>query len=74
MTALLSTFETTHQRLCRERVDFNLFSLLRIGGDEVRHSEVLAWFLDAGSGHGQGIALIQDHIGRLGPGLPEDEE
>jgi len=62
MAAFLSAFEITHRRLCRERVDFNLFSLLRMGCDEVRHSQVLAWFLDAGSGHGQGTAFLRAFV------------
>jgi hypothetical protein len=62
MAVFLSTFELAHRQLCRERVGFNLFELLGIGGDELRHSKVLAWLLDAESGHGQGTVFLQAFI------------
>lgn len=59
MEAFLATFETTHRRVWRTRVHFNLFRLLRVRYDEVRHSRILAWLLDAESGHGQGEVFMR---------------
>ena len=34
--------------------EFNVFSILQFGADEVRHTQILAWLLDARESHGQG--------------------
>jgi hypothetical protein len=54
MEAFLYTFEATHRRIWRSRVDFNVFRLLGVRSDEMTHSAVLAWLLRAESGHGEG--------------------
>jgi hypothetical protein len=59
MKAFFATFEATHRRVWRAMVDFNVFSLLGVRTDEVRHSGVLAWLLDTESGHGQGDAFMR---------------
>ena len=59
MEDFLSTFEQAHRRIWRTKVDFNLFSLLGIQTDEVRHSALLAWLLDPESGHGQGTLFMR---------------
>jgi len=59
MEAFLDTFEATHRRIWRVRVDFNVFGLLGVRTDEVCHSGVLAWLLDAESGHGQGDVFMR---------------
>jgi len=40
-------------------VRFNTLSVCRVRHDEVKHSAILAWFLDASSGHGQGALFLQ---------------
>jgi hypothetical protein len=63
IAAFLSTFEENHRKLRNQRLaDFNVFSLLRIGEDEVRQSKFLAWLLDAESGHGQGNLFLQAFV------------
>ena len=37
---------------------FNTLAVLRVGADEVVHSGVLAWLLDATAGHGQGPLFL----------------
>lgn len=70
MDAFLTTFETTHRRVWRSRVAFNVFSLLGVRTDEVRHSGVLAWLLDAESGHGQGALFMRAFAEECGLDLP----
>lgn len=54
MKIFLSTFEESRDRLLHQRCnEFNVFSLLKVETDEVRHSRFLAWLLDATSDHGQ---------------------
>ena len=62
MKGFLSTFEETHRRIWRTKVDFNLFNLLGIQTDEVRHSALLAWLLAPKSGHGQGDLFMRVFI------------
>jgi hypothetical protein len=59
----------------RNAVDFNTFSLLNIGTDEVAHSAFLAWLLDAHKGHGQGNLFLKAFLAACRPpidlALPE---
>jgi hypothetical protein len=70
MADFLATFEATHRRVWRSRVDFNVFDLLKVATDEVCHSGVLAWLLDAESGHGQGVLFMQTFAELLQLDLP----
>ena len=70
MRDFLSRFETTHRRIWRTRVDFNLFSLLGVRTDDIRHSGVLAWFLAAESGHSQGVLFMRAFADLCGLDLP----
>jgi hypothetical protein len=70
MEAFLSAFEETHRRIWRTQVDFNLFSMLGVRTDELCHSSVLAWLLDAESGHGQGALFMQALADLCGLNLP----
>ena len=62
MAAFLATFETVHRRVWRSHVDFNVFELLRVTTNEVCHSGVLAWLLDAESEHGQGDLFMRAFV------------
>ena len=63
MGAFLSTFGENRRKLCNQRrADFNVFSLLSIGEDEVRQSRFLAWLLDAESDHGQGNIFLKAFV------------
>lgn len=70
MQAFLATFEDAHRRVWRSRVDFNVFDLLSVVTNEVCHSRVLAWLLDAESGHGQGDLFMQTFAELLRLDLP----
>ena len=70
MAAFFTTFEATHRQVWRNRVDFNVFDLLKVTTNEVCHSGVLAWLLDAESGHGQGDLFIQTFAELLRLNLP----
>lgn len=59
MKDFLTAFEAVHRRVWRSRVDFNVFDLLKVTTNEVCHSGVLAWLLDAESGHGQGDLFMR---------------
>jgi len=73
MSAFLVTFGETHWRLRSERVaDFNIFSLLKVQRDEVRHSRFLAWLLDAGAGHGQGSRFLEVLLELCGLDIPSE--
>jgi hypothetical protein len=56
MEAFLSVFPEIRRQ---QPVDFNVFSLLGVEADEVRHSRFLAWLLDAGADHGQGSIFLE---------------
>ncbi len=71
MVAFLATFEATHRRVWRARVDFNLFSLLGVQISEATHSSVFAWLLDAESGHGQGDLFMRAFIELCSLDIPE---
>jgi len=66
----LAEFEETHRRVWRTRVDFNVFSLLGVRTDEASHSRVLAWLLDAESGHGQGDLFMRVFVDVCGLDIP----
>jgi hypothetical protein len=40
------------------QVGFNVVSLCSVGTDEVKHSSILAWLLDASAGHGLGTRFF----------------
>ena len=58
MGAFLHRFAEQHRQSWSVERRFNVFQLLRVEQDEVRHSRFLAWLLDADSGHGQGSAFL----------------
>ena len=39
---------------------FNIFDVLKISRTEIRHSNVLAWLLDANENHGLGDMFIRE--------------
>ncbi len=73
MKTFLHEFEEIHRRVWRTRVDFNVFSLLGVRTDEASHSRVLAWLLDAESGHGQGDLFTQAFVDLCGLDIPAAE-
>ena len=63
----MSDFFTTYsefQKICGDQgvATFNVFRLLGIDSDEVRHSTFLAWLLDARSGHHQGYVFLNAFV------------
>jgi hypothetical protein len=70
MDAFFAAFEATHRRVWRALVDFNVFSLLGVRRDEVCHSGVLAWLLDAESGHGEGDLFMRTFAELCCLGIP----
>jgi hypothetical protein len=72
MTEFLHLFEQEHLRLqAQAPVSFNVFSVLDVIYDEVRHSAFLAWLLDAGAGHGQGNLFLSSLLHTCG--IPVDQ-
>jgi hypothetical protein len=51
------------------RVGLNVFSLAGLDTDEVSHSAILAWLLDAEAGHGQGDMFLRAFLDACRPGL-----
>lgn len=51
---------------------FNVFSLLDVTSDEVRHSRFLAWLLDARAAHGQGSRFLEGFLCACGVDLPAE--
>jgi hypothetical protein len=62
MGAFLSRFAEQHRQSSAQQMRFNVFSLLQVETDEVRHSRFLAWLLDPESGHGQGSAFLKAFV------------
>lgn len=63
MAVFLSTFAATHQELRHaQQTDFNIFSLLKVGKDELIQTRFLAWLLDAESSHGQGNLFLSTFV------------
>jgi hypothetical protein len=74
MQAFLSSFRQAHGQLCEQgHLDFNVFSLLGIGTEEVKHSRFLAWLLDADADHGQGNLFFKAFIRRCGLSIPPSD-
>lgn len=48
------------------RSEFNTFSILRFGGDEVRHTQILAWLLNERGSHGQGDLFFRAFLDAAG--------
>ena len=44
---------------------FNLFDVLRISRTEIRHSNMLAWILNANENHGMGDAYVKALVQKL---------
>ena len=44
---------------------FNLFDVLRISRTEIRHSNMLAWLLNANENHGMGDAYVKALVQKL---------
>ena len=59
MGAFLSQFAEQQRRFSAQKIRFNVFSLLQVETDEVRHSRFMTWLLDPMSGHGQGTAFLK---------------
>lgn len=73
MESFLSSFREHHRQVrARSSSEFNTFSLLGIGMDEVRQSKFLAWLLDAEADHRQGNAFIRAFVGICGLDVPLD--
>ena len=51
---------------------FNLFSVLGLDSDEVKHSKVLAWLLEATAEHGAGDAFARAFLAAAAIELPTD--
>ena len=59
METFLSVFGDAYRCISHGRVDFNVFALLGVDTDEIKHSSFLAWLLDARAGHGQGDIFLK---------------
>jgi len=59
MESFLGKFEMARRQFRKGRGDFNLFYLLGLGTDEVRHSAFLAWLFDPSAAHGQGDQFLR---------------
>lgn len=71
MEVFFSTFVENHRQLRNQRrVDFNVFTLLSIGEDEIRQSKFLAWLLDAESGQRQGTIFLKAFVELCGMDIP----
>jgi hypothetical protein len=57
METFLAEFEQQCHQIRHDQ--FNVFSLLNVSTDEVRHSAFLAWLLDARAEHGQGTLFLK---------------
>ena len=56
--ARMQTFLSAVSSLSFRETGFNVLTLCGVGNDEVRHSAMLAWMLDAARGHGQGSVFL----------------
>jgi len=67
MDYFLTLFQKRHYELQTQGpVDFNIFSILGVSSDEVRHSAFVAWLVDARAGHRQGELFLQSFLGACG--------
>lgn len=63
MAGFLNTFSESQQTLFGHGVaTFNIFNLLRISNDEVKHSSFLAWLLNAKENHRQGNIFFPEFL------------
>jgi len=63
MAEFLTAFADDYQQLRLQKpADFNLFSLLRIEDDEVKHSAFLAWLIDTKSAHKEGNLFLKTFV------------
>ncbi len=71
MQSFVSTFRD-HRAQSRDHIQFgfNVFDLAGLGTNEVRHSALLAWLLDAMSGHGQGNKFLRAFLDTCHPQIP----
>jgi hypothetical protein len=61
MADFLSAFERQFDHLRQSRPqNFNLFSLLKMETDEVKHTQFLAWLLDSKATHDHGNLFLQE--------------
>lgn len=72
---LMKHFITEYSRFQEATVNrygatFNIFGILNIGSDEVRHSAVLAWLLDEKAGHHQGNLFFNAFLESCSIDLP----
>lgn len=63
MAAVVDSFA---EIVARRPAAFNSLAVLRVGADEVVHSGVLAWLLDASAGHRQGPLFLDAFAQSLG--------
>jgi len=69
----LRTFEEVQQEAVGFGLtDFNIFSLLGVETDEVRHTRILAWLLDARAEHRAGNVFLKALVDLCGLGLPAE--
>ena len=59
MKTFLLDFGPKRRTFHSSQQTFNVFTLLQIDTDEVRHSRFLAWLLNANSPHGQGSLFLK---------------
>jgi hypothetical protein len=77
MGDFVTAFRKQADRLRKSRpARFNVFSMFKVGTDEVSHSAFLAWLLDARESHRQGNLFLKAFLGacRPKPSLPIPEE
>jgi hypothetical protein len=69
MAKFLSDFDLLTVRTGMQR-PWNVFTLLNVESDEVRHSRFLAWLLSPRSGHGQGTTFLEAFVDLCGLDVP----
>lgn len=73
MAAFLESVAKYRQTSTRRgTATFNVFKLLKVGNDEVKHSSFLAWLLDEKANHNQGNIFFQEFLRTCRITIPED--
>jgi hypothetical protein len=71
MSDFITTFSEVRVRNRRTmKPRFNVFDVLQVGADEVRHSSILAWLCDADANHGQGNIFLRGMLEACSVDIP----
>ena len=69
----LATFRKKRREQHISQMAWNIFPLLGIGADEVTHSRILAWLLNAESPHGEGPLFLKTFVESCGLPLGDSD-